>query len=260
MLGRDDIKMYDLHTVYHDDIKAKDIEYIKLTRTQKNVHDIIVKITKFFFKGGSNIYKIPFRGFLLEGPPGNGKTEIAKQAARTLSLEIGNVYIRFLDTARIASPQWGKAEEKLKNLFTISDKDGKYILLFDDIESLVINRVSSISREWHYSINSLIFHFLDILDPSNAIVIATTNMPELIDKALRSRLYCIHIPELPKNELLEIAKNLVENLTYISDIISYGDNIILNEVIEELNNLEAPSIRDIQHIIIKKAMDLVVRL
>ncbi|MEM2261196.1 MAG: AAA family ATPase [Candidatus Bathyarchaeia archaeon] len=241
---------------YYEDIHGRQIRPVTLVKTQEDICRRIVSIVKFFFRGGSGLQEIPFRGFLLEGPPGNGKTEIARQAIRRVSYEIGNVYLRFVDSAKIAKPEWGKAEEILKEQF-VTDSRKRVVLLLDDIDCLLIKRGTKIAREWHYSINALIFHQLDMMDPANIIVIATTNRPSLIDYALRSRLYVIKVPRLSIEELMIIAKNMLEqNWPTIGK--SFNETLkekILQSIHEELRSKKNPSVRDVQHLIITSCIE-----
>ncbi|MEM3504275.1 MAG: ATP-binding protein [Nitrososphaeria archaeon] len=230
-------------------INAKDIPDVKLTETQDKICELIVKIAMFFFRGyGSDT--VPFRGFLLEGPPGNGKTEIARQASRRLALRGIPIRMSFIDSAKIARPEWGKAEEFLSTCF-IPDNERKTILLFDDIECLFIKRGAEVAKEWHYSLNALLLHKLDTIDPTKMLVVATTNRPSLIDYALRSRLYSIKVPKLHIKELEEVAMRLLDKSWPVS---STGDTKkkeeILKLIIEDLSKKKYPSIRDVQHLTI----------
>src|SRR5271157_2824425 len=153
---------------------------------------------EYFFKKGSDMSNSPFKGFLLEGPPGTGKTEAVNQVTRKLGRRLqSSTTVRqlFIDGASIAAPRWGDAEKALHGVFekvTQTKAGVKYVVLFDDIESLMLARGKELAKEWHYSINSILFHEIDTLDPSKAVVCATTNRPDLVDEALRDRLYSIH--------------------------------------------------------------------
>lgn len=236
---------------YYSDIRGDQIKHVRLVKTQEEICRRMVSTAKFFFLGRFSGDKIPFRGFLLEGPPGNGKTEIVKQAVRRIYLSgIKNVYLRFVDSAKIARPEWGKAEENLKEQFVV-ETGKRIVLLLDDVDCLFIKRGMGIAREWHYSINALIFHQLDAIEPSSIIVVATTNRPSLIDYALRSRLYTIRVPQLSLEELIEIAKNMLEESWPLTKR-SYETlkEEIIQIIREELKDKKSPSIRDIQHLIV----------
>lgn len=244
------------YNTYDEEISGRQIQPVKLTRTQEEICRRIISVANFFFRGGHKFTKIPFRGFLLEGPPGNGKTEIAKQVARRLDLTLRNVKFKMIDSAQIAAPHWGAAEENLRKAFLIDDTTKHLILLLDDVDCLIIKRGHEIAREWHYSINALLFHLLDNINPSKILVIATTNRPSLIDYALKSRLFTIRVPPLTLSELKEVVEEMLKESLF-SEILNFQNELkeqILNEVVNKLKTKKNPSIRDIQHFLIEESI------
>ena len=230
------------------------IPEVKLTKSREAICRKIMRICLHFFNKGCNPALTPFRGILLSGPPGSGKTEIAKQVARILGIRFkrGPYKIRlvFVDSADIASPKWGDAEAKLRAIFNCEEASTKTIILFDDIDCLMLERGSHLSKEWHYSINSVIFHELDRLNPANTMVIATTNRPDLVDKALKSRLYEIEVPIPPKEELLEIAEEMTRSM-----IDSEAEIERIISIVKKRLETESLDIRDIQHIVLVECIE-----
>jgi SpoVK/Ycf46/Vps4 family AAA+-type ATPase len=223
----------------------------KLLYYQDTIVKNIVKISDYVFK---NDTPLKFSGFLLSGPPGNGKTEIAKQAAASISKGTP-VKIFLLDGSDIASPKWGEAEEKLKRAFTGSTESNhteKRIIIFDDIESTLMSRDLDISKEWHFSINSVVFHLLDDVDHSNTIVIATTNKPEMVDPALVSRLYPIAIPALNKDQLKQFAQNSLQNGGFDVDT-----EKVLKSLDIKISEGKIKSLRDVEHEILLEVVEMV---
>jgi SpoVK/Ycf46/Vps4 family AAA+-type ATPase len=222
------------------DITEK-IEEVSLLPYQEDIVNKIYKLGDYLFK---HTQKIKFAGFLLYGTPGNGKTEIAKQAALKIKRSIpSKIYL--LDGSDIASPKWGDAEEKLKKIFEI-DKDikskEKMILIFDDIESILLSRSAEIAKEWHYSINSVIFHLLDSIDLKDSIVIATTNRFELVDKALISRLYSIEIKPVSKDDLYKFLDYILNNEYYETNLDEIKKNIK-----GKISDDKIKTLRDVEH-------------
>jgi len=227
--------------------QANEIPEVLLTSTQKAACQKIWQTAHYFFKYGRSVTTTPFRGFILEGEPATGKTEIVRQAARKLSSLMGDesrVTLYFVDTASIAAPRWGEAETALKNAFD-SDGSERRVVLFDDIDCLMMKRGFDVAREWHYSINAAMFHRLDNIDPRQLIITATTNRPDLIDDALRSRLYSLEVPVPRKDELLEIAKVVLRG----SGLDGPAAAKVLTKVEHDLQKQGKPTIRDIQHTI-----------
>lgn len=185
------------------------IQEVELLDYQRNVFRKLYNVITWLFNGEYGF--LPFKGFLLYGPPGTGKTEIAKQVTKKVVQAFPTVKIMFVDGADIASPKWGDAEKKLQSVFDVSDYE-KRIIIFDDIESLMMSRGADLAKEWHYSINSVLFHALDFIDPSKCVVISTTNRIDLVDEALKSRLYPIEIPYVPEEELYNLLDKTLEKL------------------------------------------------
>ena len=182
--------------------------------------------------------------------PGTGKTEIIKQVARVTGERIwassSAVYLLLVDGATIAASKWGEAEELTRKVFQFNRwlktriTRPKVILLFDDIESTMLGREVSLAKEWHFSINSVFFHELDMVNPSEVMVFATTNRSDLVDEAIKSRLYVLDIP-LPAVDDLK---------TVIIEILKYSgiDQIKFDEITQavtiKLKKINKPTIRD----------------
>ncbi len=209
---------------------------------QKKIIEKIVKIADYVYRNQD--VKLKFSGFLLYGPPGSGKTEIAKQAALMIS-EASKADILLVDGSDIASPRWGDAEEKLKKIFlgdTENREKNRRIIIFDDIESTLMGRDMNIAKEWHFSINSVSFHLLDELEPYKTMVIATTNKPEMVDPALKSRLYEIFVDLPTKDDLKEFLRNSLAEYNY-----GVQTDKILKALTIKIDEGKIKTLRDIEH-------------
>jgi len=226
------------------------IPEVRLLPIFSDIEDMISRTCEYFFKKGTPMPNSPFKGFLLEGPPGTGKTEVIKQVARKLDRRLGNVFWLFVDGASIAAPRWGDAEKALQRVFQTIEtlkkehRNPKVLIHFDDIECLMLTRGVELAKEWHYSINSILFHEIDQLDPSNVIICATSNRPDLVDEALRDRLFSIEMPSIPIEQL----KMLVQEILEISGVISPQKEEVINLIYDKIKEINEPTLRDIRQI------------
>ena len=170
---------------------------------------------------GSGIRRGAIKGFFLSGPPGIGKTSLALRVAYELSLRFedpspdaspdGAVVLALIDGGDIARSRYGESEERLREVFARAQKGftaphQRTIVLFDDVESILMARGSSNAKEWHFSQDSVFFHSVDELDTSRTAVFLTSNRPDLVDDAIRDRFlaYSLGTPDI--DLLVEVAR------------------------------------------------------
>jgi SpoVK/Ycf46/Vps4 family AAA+-type ATPase len=229
---------------------GRSLPQVELLPHLGDIESLVSKTCEFFFKGKVMVKNNPFKGFLIEGTPGTGKTELVKQVAHKLDRRMKNVYFLFVDGASIASPKWGEAEQKLRRIFRKrqelhqSHNNPKLLILFDDIESLMISRGAELAKEWHYSINSILFHEIDALDPLNTILLATTNRIDLVDDAIISRLYSITVDHVPVEQLKKVVMDILNSTSTEKE----RRSIVQQNIFNQLTQMDSPTIRDAQKI------------
>lgn len=169
-------ELKDLVDVFYPQVRIKDMvlskpvaqSLQKLVKEQKHWE----KLQQFNLQ--------PKRKLLLVGPPGTGKTMTAQALAGDLGIP---VFIVRLDG--IVSKFMGESIAKLRLIFEAM-VDNRGVYLFDEFDSIGSHRdkgqdVGEIKR----ILNSFLIHIEK--DQSNSIIIAATNLPDMLDRALFRR-------------------------------------------------------------------------
>ncbi|GFT22524.1 peroxisome assembly factor 2, partial [Nephila pilipes] len=166
-------------------------------------------------------------GVLLYGPPGSGKTMLAKAVATECSLnflsvkgpELINMYV-------------GQSEENVRAVFSQARSAVPCIIFFDELDSLAPNRGRSgdSGGVMDRVVSQLLAELDGLNKKSEVFVIGATNRPDLIDPALLrpgrfDRLLYVGIPE-DKRSKLNILKALTRK-------IPLARNVNLGEIIEK---------------------------
>ncbi|MBI2336721.1 MAG: CDC48 family AAA ATPase [Deltaproteobacteria bacterium] len=122
----------------------------------------------------------PPKGVLLYGPPGTGKTLIARAVAHESD---ANFYT-------VAGPEivhkfYGESEQHLRSIFAEASRNAPAIIFIDEIDSVAPKR-ANVQGEVEKRIVATLLNLMDGLKSrGELIVIGATNMPDLLDQALR---------------------------------------------------------------------------
>ncbi|KAF7022864.1 hypothetical protein CFC21_035499 [Triticum aestivum] len=181
--------------VTFDDIGA-------LTDIKESLQELVMLPLKRpeLFNGG--LLK-PCKGILLFGPPGTGKTMLAKALANESGASFLNISL-----STIMSKYYGDAEKTIRALFSLATKLAPAIIFVDEVDSLLGQRDRRNENELPRRIkNEFMTHWDGLLSKSNEriLVLAATNRPFDLDEAIVRRFehrIMVGLPTLESRELI----------------------------------------------------------
>jgi len=155
----------------------------------------------------------PPKGVLLTGPPGTGKTMLAKAIANSTSATFLG-----LVGSELAQKYIGEGGRLVRELFDLAKEKAPAIIFIDEIDSIGSKRLDSSTsgdREVQRTLMQLLSEMDGFESTHNVKIIAATNRPELLDKALLrpgrfDRIIEIGLPDSSaRNKILKIlTKNM----------------------------------------------------
>jgi len=166
----------------------------------------------------------PPRGILLYGPPGSGKTLIARAVAN----ETGAFFF-LINGPEIMSKLAGESESNLRKAFEEAEKNSPAIIFIDEIDSIAPKREKTQGEVERRIVSQLLTLMDGLKARAHVVVIGATNRPNTIDAALRrfgrfDREVDIGVPD--ENGRLEVLRIKTKNM-------KLGDDVDLEQLAKE---------------------------
>ncbi len=158
----------------------------------------------------------PPKGVLLHGPPGTGKTLLAKAVANET-----NAHFILINGPEIMSKYYGQSEENLRKKFEEAEKNAPAIIFVDEIDAIATKREETKGEVERRVVAQLLALLDGLKSRGKVVVIAATNVPNILDPALRrpgrfDRELEIGVPN--KEGRLNILKIHTRNMPLLKDV------------------------------------------
>ena len=122
----------------------------------------------------------PHSGVLLYGPPGCGKTLLAKVLASESDANMFSI-----NGPEIMNKYYGETEAKLRDIFKEAKENSPSIIFIDEIDAIAPKREEAYGDVEKRVVAQLLALMDGLTDRGNVIVLGATNRPDSVDPALR---------------------------------------------------------------------------
>ena len=142
----------------------------------KEILELPIRFPSLFEKLGVQ----PPRGILLTGPPGSGKTLLAK----AIAFETDSNF-QVINGPEVIHRFYGESEAKLRQIFENATKNQPSIIFLDELDAIAPRR-DKVTGDVEKRVVAQLLSLMDgLTHRGNVTVIGATNLPDMIDPALR---------------------------------------------------------------------------
>jgi len=157
----------------------------------------------------------PPKGVLLYGPPGCGKTLLARALAAECDANM--ILVR---SPEILSKWVGESEKAIREIFRKAKASAPCVVIFDELDSLAKSKMKDETNQGQTILSQMLTEMEDS-GASNIIVVGITNRPDLIDNSMlrNGRLDVVLYVQPPdEKSRLEIIKILTDGMPLMRDV------------------------------------------
>ncbi|XP_061763111.1 outer mitochondrial transmembrane helix translocase [Nerophis ophidion] len=196
---------------------------------------VILPFQKRHLLTGSKLFQPP-KGVLLFGPPGCGKTMIAKATAKASGCKFIN-----LQASTLTDMWYGESQKLTAAVFSLAIKLQPCIIFIDEIESFLRNR-SSLDHEATAMMKAQFMSLWDGLETSSAtqvMIMGATNRPQDMDPAILRRMPTTFHVGLPNTRQRQDILRLILAEESLSNTIN------LKEIAEKTEGYSGSDLREL---------------
>lgn len=181
----------------------------------------------------------PYKGILLEGPPGSGKTMIAK----AIAAEAG-CHIEYASASSFVEMYVGVGAQRVRELFNNARKKKPTIVFIDELDAIgAVSRGAGANEEYRQTLNELLCQMDGFKGEEGIIVIGATNHAKALDSALKragrfDRIITIPLPNADTRlEMMQQARTKLPSASISDDYLAQLAKDTYGLTASDINNI-----------------------